>query len=76
MENEEEKRFELRIESLREKNRELKRKLKLKRNELAYMHLKMQQVKGMLSQPPLNEEEKKQIRLLRKELNECKEQNK
>ena len=74
MEDERIRKLELRIESLRETIREQKRKLNERRNELAYMTIKMQQVKGQLSQPSLNTEEKKQLRLLKQELKQCKEQ--
>ena len=51
----------------------LKKKKTEQRNEIAFLLNKVQQYKGMLSSPKLNDEEKKQLRLLRKELNECKQ---
>lgn len=68
------RRLEMRVESLRNRIDELKRSKRAQRNENAHLTLQVQRYKSMLSQPPLNEGEKKQLRLIRIELKQCKEQ--
>ena len=63
------------MESLRNRIDELKRKKIALRDRNAHMILQVQRYKGLLSQPPLDDGEKKQLRVLQKNLDNCAEKN-
>ena len=70
------RKLEYRVEALRNRIDELKRKRIKLRNENAHYILQLHRYKGMLSQPKLNDEEKKQLRVLQNKLDACSDNNK